>query len=85
MKILSMLIWVTQFGLSILFPLCACLILGIWLQTKYDLGIWVVIVLGIIGFLTSISTTRSCLRSMCKDAERLSGKEDPPVAFNEHT
>lgn len=84
MKILSLILWVTQFGLSILFPLCFFLILGVWLQNQYSLGMWIVIVLGIVGFLTSISTTRSCLRAMRKEAERLYDREDPPVAFNDH-
>ena len=85
MKFISLLTWVGQFGFSCLFPTCAFLMLGVWLQDKFDLGTWVVIVLGILGFLTSISTARSCLRSMRKEAERLyDKKEEPPVAFNDH-
>lgn len=84
MKILSLLLWVTQFGLSILFPFCFFLMLAVWLQNKFALGMWIVIVLGILGFLTSISTARSCWRSMRKEAEQLSDRKDPPVAFNDH-
>lgn len=85
MKILSMLMWVTQFGLSVLFPICFFLILANWLQSRFQLGIWIVVLLGIIGFLTSISTARSCLRAMRREAERISGKDEPPpVAFNDH-
>ena len=32
MKFLNLLMWVTQFGLSILFPLCFFLLLAVWLQ-----------------------------------------------------
>ena len=85
MKVLSLLLWVTQFGLSCLFPLCLFLYLAAWLQNKYNLGIWIFLVLGIIGFLTSISTARSCWRSMQKEAERISDKKTPPVAFNDHS
>jgi hypothetical protein len=85
MKFISLLTWVGQFGFSCLFPTCAFLMLGVWLQGKFDLGIWVVIVLGILGFLTSISTARSCLQSMRKEMERLNDKKEaPPVAFNDH-
>lgn len=84
MKILSLLLWVTQFGLSVLFPFCFFLILAVWLQSKFTLGIWIVIGLGILGFLTSISTARSCWRAMRREAEQLSGKKAPPVAFNDH-
>ena len=84
MKLLNLLMWVTQFGLSILFPFCFFLILAVWLQTKYALGIWIVVVLGILGFLVSVSTARSCLHSMQKAAQELSGQNPPPVAFNDH-
>lgn len=72
MKYLSLLVWVGQFGFSCLFPTCLFLMLGNYLQKRFDLGIWVVIVLGIIGFCTSISTARSCLKSMCKEIDRIS-------------
>ena len=48
--------------------------LGVYLQGQFKLGVWVVIVLGIIGFLTSISTARSCLQSMRKEIDRISEK-----------
>ena len=72
MKYLSLLIWVGQFGFSCLFPTCVFLMLGIYLQDRFNLGVWVVIVLGIIGFLTSLSTARTCLRSMRKEIDRIS-------------
>ncbi len=75
MKYLSLLIWVGQFGFSCIFPTCLFLMLGIYLQDRFDLGVWIVIVLGIIGFLTSLSTARSCLRSICKEIDRIS--KDP--------
>lgn len=85
MKLFSLLTWVGQFGFSCLFPTCAFFMLGVWLQNKFDLGFWVIIVLGILGFLTSISTARSCLHAMRREAERLNDKKEaPPVAFNDH-
>lgn len=72
MKYLSLLVWVGQFGFSCLFPTCVFLMLGIYLQNRFGLGIWVVIVLGVLGLLTSISTARSCLRSMRKEIDRIS-------------
>ena len=85
MKILSLLLWVTQFGLSCLFPFCLFLYLAAWLQNKYALGGWIFLVLGLIGLLTSISTVRSCWHSMKKEADKLSDKKAPPVAFNKHS
>ena len=75
MKYLSLLTWVGQFGFSCLFPTCVFLFLGVYLQNRFNLGAWVVIVLGIIGFMTSISTARSCLQAMCKEIDRISKKK----------
>ena len=72
MKYLSLLTWVGQFGFSCLFPTCVFLILGVYLQRRFGLGVWIVIVLGIIGFLTSLSTARACLQSMQKEIDRIS-------------
>lgn len=85
MKILSLLMWVGQFGFSVIFPTLLFLILAVWLRMKFGLGLWIVAVLGTLGVLTSISTTRSCWRSMQKAAEEASGRKEPPVGFNNHT
>ena len=85
MKILTLLMWVGQFGFSAVFPTLFFLLLASWLQHKFDLGIWVVAALGILGLLISISTTKSCLRSLRKAAEEASGHRDTPISFNNHT
>ena len=84
MKFLALLTWVGQFGLSIIFPTLFFLVLAVWLQTKYQLGMWVVILLGILGVLPSISATRSCLRSLRKAADEVSGEKNIPLSFNDH-
>ena len=81
MKLLNLLMWVVQFGFSILFP---TVFLGVWLQDKFGLGLWIVVVLGIVGLLTSVSTARSCLKAMRKAADESSDRKDPPVSFNDH-
>ena len=85
MKFLSLLMWVGQFGFSVLFPTCFFLFVAVWLQQKFQLGIWIVAVLGVIGLLTSFSTAKSCLQSILKEMERGSDKKDPPPAFNDHS
>jgi len=84
MKILNLLMWVTQFGLSIIFPTLFFLWLAVWLQGRFGLGMWVLVVLGSIGVLTSVSTAKSCYRSMKKAADELSDRKDTPIAFNDH-
>ena len=75
MKYLSLLTWVGQFGFSCLFPTCVFLMLGVYLQYRFGFGVWIVIVLGIIGFLTSIRTAKACLKSMCKEIDRIGKKQ----------
>ena len=85
MKILYLLTWVGQFGLSCIFPTLLFLILGVWLQQKYNFSVWIVILLGILGIITSVQTTRSCMKSLRKAAEDASDKKQPPVGFNKHS
>ena len=85
MKILLLLTWVGQFGLSCIFPTLLFLLLGVWLQQKFQMGVWIVILMGILGVITSIQTTRSCLRSLQKAAEEASDKKERPISFNQHS
>ncbi len=84
MKLLSLLMWVGQFGFSILFPLCFFLLLGTWLQQRYALGIWIIALCGIMGLLTTVRTVKACLHSLRKAAEEAASSEPPPIAFNDH-
>lgn len=84
MKILSLLMWVGQFGFSIIFPTVFFLLVGVWLQNKFTLGGWILILFGILGLFTSISTTKACLQSLRKAAEEASGQRKPPIGFNKH-
>lgn len=84
MKFLSLLMWVGQFGFSVIFPTLLFLLLAFWLYTRFRLGLWIFLVLGTLGILTSISTTRSCMRSLQKAAEEASGSKEPPISFNNH-
>ena len=87
MKFLSLIMWVTQFGVSLIFPTLVFLWLGYWLHNEQGFGGWIMVVCGVIGFLTSISTAKSCWKSMMKAAMEASGRDEnepPPVAFNDH-
>jgi hypothetical protein len=84
MKFLNLLMWVGQFGFSIIFPMLFFLYLAVWLQTKFHLGIWITILFGILGLLTTVSTVKSCLHSLRKAAEEASGTKERPVSFNDH-
>ena len=85
MKFLSLLMWVGQFGLSAIFPTVFFLLAAVWLRDRFGMGMWIVAVFGVLGVLTSISSARSCLRSMRKAAEEAAGKKQHPISFNDHT
>ena len=84
MKLLSLLMWVGQFGFSIIFPMPVFLYAGVWLQNRFSLGSWILILSGILGLLTTVSTVRSCLHSLRKAAEEASGGKHTPISFNDH-
>ena len=84
MKILNLLMWVGQFGFSIIFPTLFFLILAVWLQNKYNLGVWIIILCGIVGLLTTVSTVKACLHSLRKAAEDATENKPRPVSFNDH-
>lgn len=85
MKLLSLILWVGQFGFSVIFPTLIFLFLANWLQDKFGFGPWVLIACGIIGVLTSISTTRNCLKSLRKAADEAGRDQEPPTAFSDHS
>ena len=83
MKNVNLLIWLTQLGFSVAAPLGGFIWLGVWLRSRYDLGVWVVLVGVFVGIVCAVDGLRSSLRAM----ERM-GKpkeEEPaPVSFNDH-
>lgn len=84
MKFFSLLLWVTQFGFSAIFPLCLFLLVGNWLRDALDLGSWIMILAAVLGGLTAVSTVRSCIRAMRKEIEKAGTGEQGPVSFNNH-
>ena len=84
MKYLSLILWLTQFGISAVVPLCLCLWLGTWLQETFQLGWWVLLLCGVFGLLISVRTVVSCLHAMRNEAESLGTGKETGVSFNDH-
>lgn len=84
MKDLSLLVWLTQLGLSVALPLAGFVLLGVWLHNSCGWGVWTVWCGIGLGIICAIDGLRTSLKAM----ERLSRKpkEDipPPVSFNDH-
>ena len=43
MKHWNLLIWVPQFGISVVFPLILFIMLAVWLQERWGWGSWVIV------------------------------------------
>ncbi len=83
MKSLSLLIWLTQLALSVVFPLGGCIWLGFWLTSSCGWGQWAMIICVILGLLFALDGMRSSLKLMNRIAKG-DIKEKPGISFNEH-
>ena len=87
MKELNMLVWLTQLGMGVAMPLAGFIYLGIWLQKKFSLGAWCVILFCAIGMITALDGLRVSLKTMerlDKSKKKKKEKEIPGVSFNDH-
>ncbi len=83
MKDISLLVWMTQLGLSVALPLAGFVFLAVWLKNTFELGVWVIVIgviLGIICAVNGLVSSLKAMQSVAKDKK----KEKPPVSFNEH-
>ena len=83
MKDLSMLIWLTQLGLSVAAPMVCYIWLAVWLRGRFGLGNWIILAGLFLGLSSAVSGVRVSLRAM----EKMSGRHNqnpPPISFNDH-
>lgn len=84
MKELSLLVWLTQLGLSVAFPLAGFILLAVWLRNSLGWGDWVIWVGLVLGLAGAVNGFRHSLRAMELLSRDKKKKQAPPVAFNEH-
>lgn len=87
MKEMNLLVWITQLGISVAAPMAGFSLLGLWLRSRFGLGVWVMIICIALGLIGAVSGLRSSLRIM--ERMEASGKKEkdappPPTSFNEH-
>ena len=73
------LVWLTQFGLSVVIPPVVCIIGAVWLRRQLQLGGWIVGV-GV----AAVSCLRSSLQALDRQGKTAEHKEPPSVSFNNH-
>ena len=82
MKDLSLLVWLSQLGLSVAVPPAMFILLSLWLKNQFGWGqwvIWVAVALGIYCAVTGFIASLRTLSQITRD------KQQPPaVSFNEH-
>ena len=83
MKNMSLLIWLTQLGISVAMPLIGLIWMGVWLKARFDWGAWVIVVCAVLGIVFAIDGLRYSLRLMDRTAKSET-KEENKISFNEH-
>ena len=53
LKSLRLLGYLTQFGLSVIMPPLILVFLGVWLADRYSIGAWLIVVLLLLGLVSS--------------------------------
>lgn len=84
MKNINLLVFVTQLGLSVVFPLAGGILLALWLRQKYALGSWVLFVGIGLGLLAAFDGFRQTLKAMARMSRDNREDDPPPISFNDH-
>ena len=64
------LVWLTQFGLSVVVPPTLCIAGSVWLRHRFTLGGWVVAVGVVVGVLAAVSCLRCSLQALDRQGIR---------------
>lgn len=83
MKDLSLLVWLTQLGLSVALPPMGCVLLALWLRS-IGWGSWVFWVCIPLGLILAFDGLRYCLKALERLTRDKKDEQPPPVSFNEH-
>lgn len=83
MKDLSLIVWLTQLGLSVAIPIAGFILLAVWLRQQFSLGPWVIIVGAVLGLICSVEGLRNSLKTMERMAKNKK-EEEPPISYNDH-
>ena len=79
-----MLVWLTQLGLSVAFPLAGFILLAVWLRNSLGWGDWVIWVGLVLGLSGAVNGLRHSLKAMELLSRNEKDDAPPPVSFNEH-
>ena len=83
MKELKLLVWLTQLGVSVAFPLVGFVLLGVWLRNHFGLGVWVILCGCAIGLICAIDGFKNSMKIMMNLGKNKK-EEKQPTSFNDH-
>ncbi|MBQ7818007.1 MAG: hypothetical protein IJ388_04350 [Oscillospiraceae bacterium] len=84
MKDISLIVWLTQFSMSVVAPLVCAPLLAVWLRSQFGWGQWVIWVGVAIGAICAFDGLRTSLKLMSRLSKRKKDPDPPPVSFNDH-
>ena len=76
------LVWLTQFGLSVVVPPTLCIAGSVWLRHRFTLGGWVVAV-GVLGEQQEQPAQEQALDRQGRPAKK-DGEKTSPISFDRH-
>ncbi len=81
MKEMTLLVWLTQLGLSVALPLAGFVLLALWLHRQFNWGEWIIWVGALIGVISAVSGLYQNLKILSRITKE---KKDTPVSYNDH-
>ncbi len=84
MKDLTLLVWLTQLGLSVALPPAGFILLAVWLRDRFGWGGWVIWAGIVIGLICAVDGLRTSLKAMSRISKDKQDPQPPAVYFNDH-
>lgn len=84
MKDLNLIVWLTQLGFSVAFPLAGFILLAVWLRNSCGWGVWVIWAGVVLGIVSAVDGLRASLKILERLGKNKDEKEPPAVSFNDH-
>ena len=84
MKDLTLLVWLTQLGVSVAVPLGVFVGTSLWLKNKFALGSWIVVVGVVLGTAVAIYEFYRMMKLLDTVGNKKKREETGAVFFNDH-
>lgn len=84
MKDLSLLVWLTQLGMTTALPLAGFILLAVWLQNHCGWGSWILWVGIIVGVVSALNGFVTSLKALSRITKSKKDSDPPAVSFNDH-